>query len=363
MSAAPAAHRRSRTTSAATTGNSRLEGRRPYRNLLLLWLVLAAAAVAVINAGMRIELGAGVTTGCVLALALLPLWLSTALRYRHFPWLLGLTVASVASGVWLTAASSSTYEVSWSLSVQNSALLAASVLGTGLILWLRPVLSEWQIGLLFGLGLLAEATTVPGLDNPWKYQWAMPVAVLALAGAQALHSRLLGVLALFGLVVVSAALDSRSLTGMFLVAGVVLTVQALPLTDRIRRMGAVRMIVLVGAVGAVAYWLFTRLALNGTLGLATQLRTEEQVLRAGSVLLGGRHEMAATAGLSLHRPMGFSTVPEPKPSGRCRNSPAVAAISGRPPSSTEPARSICSSVRSWVLSPSVPLRARRVNRE
>ena len=307
MSAAPAAHRRSRATSAATTGTGRLEGRRPYRNLVLLWLVLAAAAVAVINAGMRIELGAGVTTGCVLALALLPLWLSTALRYRHFPWLLGLTVASVASGVWLTAASSSTYEVSWSLSVQNSALLAASVLGTGLILWLRPVLSEWQIGLLFGLGLLAEATTVPGLDNPWKYQWAMPVAVLALAGAQALHSRLLGVLALFGLVVVSAALDSRSLTGMFLVAGVVLTVQALPLTDRIRRMGAVRMIVLVGAVGAVAYWLFTRLALNGTLGLATQLRTEEQVLRAGSVLLGGRPEMAATAGLFLHRPEGFGS--------------------------------------------------------
>jgi hypothetical protein len=94
---------------------------------------------------------------------------------------------------------------------------------------------------------------------------------------------------------------------MFLVAGVVLTVQALPLTDRIRRMGAVRMILLVGAVGAVAYWLFTRLALNGTLGLATQLRTEEQVLRAGSVLLGGRPEMAATAGLFLHRPEGFGS--------------------------------------------------------
>ena len=72
-------------------------------------------------------------------------------------------------------------------------------------------------------------------------------------------------------------------------------------------MGAVRMILLVGAVGAVAYWLFTRLALNGTLGLATQLRTEEQVLRAGSVLLGGRPEMAATAGLFLHRPEGFGS--------------------------------------------------------
>ena len=125
MSAAPAAHRRSRTTSAATTGNSRLEGRRPYRNLLLLWLVLAAAAVAVINAGMRIELGAGVTTGCVLALALLPLWLSTALRYRHFPWLLGLTVASVASGVWLTAASSSTIATKASYSAAASSRAAS----------------------------------------------------------------------------------------------------------------------------------------------------------------------------------------------------------------------------------------------
>lgn len=279
--------------------------RRGYWNLVLLWLGFVAAAVAVVNAGMRIEVGAGVTTGCVLALALLPLWLSTAARYRHYPALCGLTAASVASGLWLTAASSSTYEVSWSLAVQNSALLAGTVLAAGVILWVRPVLSDWQIGLLYGAGLLAEATTIPGLDNPWKYQWGMPLAVLALAGAQAVHSRLLGILVLLGFVVASAAFDSRSLTGMFLVAAMILVLQALPLPDRLRHLGAGRVVLLMLALGSAAYFLFTRLALSGALGLSTQMRTQEQALRAGSVLLGGRPEMGATAGLFLHRPEGF----------------------------------------------------------
>ena len=305
----PAAARRPRRVRPAP------EARRRDWNAALAWLGFVAAVVALVSAGMRIELGAGVTTGCVLALALVPLWWSTAARYRHYPWIFGLTVASVASGIWLTAASAATYEVSWSLATQNSALLAGAVLGAGLILWVRPVLGEWQIGLLFGTGLLLEATTVPGLDNPWKFQWAVPLAVLGLAGAQALRSRLLGVSVLLVLTVVSAALDSRSLTGMFLVAAVVLAVQALPLTERVRRIGAGRMILLVGAVGAVAYSLFTRLALSGTLGLSTQLRTEEQMLRAGSVLLGGRPEMAATAGLFLHRPEGFGAGTVLDPSG------------------------------------------------
>lgn len=279
--------------------------RREYWNLVLLWLVFAVAAVTVVNTGMRIEVGAGVTTGCVLALALLPLWLSTALRYRHYPALLGLTAVSVTSGLWLTAASATAYEVSWSLAIQNSALLAGTVLTAGVVLWVRPVLSEWQIGLLFGAGLLLEATTIPGLDNPWKYQWGMPLAVLALAVAQAMRSRLLGILVLLGFVAASAFLDSRSLTGMFLVAAMILVLQALPLPRRLRHLGAGRVILLMLALGASAYVLFTRLALSGALGLSTQMRTQEQELRAGSVLLGGRPEMGATAGLFLHRPEGF----------------------------------------------------------
>ncbi|MFI7484304.1 hypothetical protein ACH9EU_18040 [Kocuria sp. M1R5S2] len=279
--------------------------RRRYANLVLRWLLLAVAVVAVLNAGLRVEVGAGVTTGHVLGLALLPLWMATAARYRHVPALLLLTAAAVLTGVWLTAASAGAYEVSASMTVQNAALLAGIVTGAGLILWLRPVLSEWQIGLVYGLGLLAEATTIPGLDNPWKYQWGMPLAVLALAAVQALNSRLAGVLTLLAFVVASALQDSRSLTGMFLVAALVLALQALPLPRRLRHLGAGRVVLLVGVLGLAAYELFTRLALSGVLGLSTQLRTQEQALRAGSVLLGGRPEMGATAGLFLHRPEGF----------------------------------------------------------
>jgi hypothetical protein len=280
-------------------------GRRRYGNFVLRWLVLAVAVVAVLNAGLRVEIAGGVTTGHALGLVLLPLWLGTAARYRLFPGILGLTVAALVAGVWLTAASAGAYETSPSLVLQNCALLAGIVLTAGLVLWARPALSEWQIGLIFGLGLLAEAVTIPGLDNPWKYQWGMPLAVLALSAAQALNSRLTGILVLLLLVGASAVQDSRSLTGMFLVSALILVVQAIPMPDRLRRLGAGRGLLLVGALGLVAYEVFTRLALSGVLGPTTQLRTEEQMLRAGSVLLGGRPEMGATAGLFLHRPEGF----------------------------------------------------------
>ena len=282
---------------------------------MLIWPALAVAAVAVVNGGMRVEIGSGVNTGHVLAIVLLPFWLPTAGRYRHYLWILVLLAVSLVSGVWLSGVSAATYEVSSSLTIQNSALLAGIVLTAGVILWVRPVLSEWQIGMLFGLGLLLEATTVPGLDNPWKYQWGMPVAVLALSAVQAVHSRFLGILVLLALTAYSATHDSRSMTGMFLVAALLLVVQALPLPSRVRDLGAGRIIVLMAVLGLAAYWLFVRLALSGALGLSTRLRTEEQALRAGSVLLGGRPEMGATAGLFLHRPEGFGAGTNLDPTG------------------------------------------------
>jgi hypothetical protein len=274
-------------------------------NLVLVWVAFVIAAVGVINTGLRIEVVAGLFTGPALALMTLPFWLSSAGLHRYFVPIIALTIVAILSGVVLTVASAPTYEVISSSMNGNSSLLAGIVLSAGLLLWVRPVMAEWQIGMLFGLGLLVEATTLSAFDNSWKYQWALPATVLALSAAQALRRRAWSFLALVALMGISIANDFRSLTGVLLLGTLILGIQALPLPAGVRGMGPGRLVLLMSVIGLSAYWLFTRLALNGVLGLDTQLRTQEQALRAGSVLLGGRPEMGATAGLFLHRPEGF----------------------------------------------------------
>ncbi|WP_424348223.1 hypothetical protein [Kocuria sp. CH-021] len=289
--------------------------RRHDWNPVLLGLALLVAALAVMNVAMRFQITAGVTTGYALAIVTMPLWLATAARYRYYPTVLVLAVVSVATGLFLTLASSVTHEVLWSRAVANSALLGGSVLAAGVILWTRPVLAEWQIGMLLGAGLLLRAAAAPAASNPWKSEWAVPVIVLVLAVTQAARSRVLGILALVTLSAISAVNDSRSLAGMLLMTAVILSIQLLPLPDRFMRIGTGRALLFASALGYVIYWIFTRLALNGAFGAHTQLRSEEQVLRAGSLILGARPEIAATAGLFRHEPAGFGSGTVLNPSG------------------------------------------------
>lgn len=278
-------------------------------NDVLAGLVLMVAVVGVVLAGMRIEIGGGITVGYAIAMAALPLWFATAARYRYFLPICVLTVAAAATGAWLTAAHAGAYEIIRSGVNVNTALLGGTVVTAGLLLWLRPVLPEWQIAALFGLGLLAVAATAAeplnGSQNPWKQHWSLPVTVLVLAGAQAVRSRLLAVLGLVALAAVSVANDSRSMTALLAMTAAVVVYQSMPVSAV--RLTATRLVVLLVVVGTATYWAFSELALSGTLGLSTRLRTEEQLLRSGSVLLGGRPEIAATVGLFERWPLGFGS--------------------------------------------------------
>lgn len=59
------------------------------------------------------------------------------------------------------------------------------------------------------------------------------------------------------------------------------------------------------ALGAGVYFLGSTLLVDGFLGQAAQQRSVQQIDQAGSLLLGGRPELAATWALIQDRPFGF----------------------------------------------------------
>jgi hypothetical protein len=72
-------------------------------------------------------------------------------------------------------------------------------------------------------------------------------------------------------------------------------------------------VVFVFVLGYGAYRALTGAALVGYLGQATQERTELQISRAGSLILGGRPEGAASYALLKERPLGYGLGIAPSP--------------------------------------------------
>ena len=70
---------------------------------------------------------------------------------------------------------------------------------------------------------------------------------------------------------------------------------------------------LIGGVAAATYFLATSLLVNGYLGTDAQVRTVEQIQTSGSLLLGGRPELAATIALMEHHPSGYGVGVIPTP--------------------------------------------------
>ncbi|MFF2772912.1 hypothetical protein ACFVUP_38015, partial [Streptomyces bacillaris] len=60
-------------------------------------------------------------------------------------------------------------------------------------------------------------------------------------------------------------------------------------------------------VSAIAYNVGQSLIVDGALGQATQQRTITQIDTSGSLILGGRPELAATTALMQHYPFGFGS--------------------------------------------------------
>ncbi|WP_147305858.1 hypothetical protein [Subtercola boreus] len=271
---------------------------------------LAIGALVLI--GARISLPQGIEVGHVAALVLLPVWLPVVRRYRWGWALFGTGVLAALSGIWLTFFNAGDHSTDGSLLTSTTVLLVGALLAIGVVLWARRVLPESSVTLWFGVGLLLAVNPGSPLypSNPWKFGFAVPVAIIALSLAHKSGRRWLQLLVLGALTVASGLNDSRSAFAILLLAAIIVAFQVIP-KGKNRSLSAVRMVLGLGGLTAVVYNLGQALILDGYLGASTQARTLQQVETSGSLILGGRPELAATWALFRHQWWGFGsgTVP------------------------------------------------------
>ncbi|WP_396126260.1 hypothetical protein [Cellulomonas sp. NS3] len=276
------------------------------------------AVVALLLTGLRIRLGQELVPGILVAVALLPVWLPALRRFAGARLVVGLGALALLNGVWLGVWSSADHTVSQGLATGASLLLLGILGGIGVVLWARTVLPDAWVGIWLGLGALASELARPAGwgGNPWKFALAVPVSIVVLSAVRLSRRRFVDVVALVVLALFSATQDSRSAFAIYLVAAALLLWQTVPAAAAgegrsWRRRG--RILLVMGAVVAATYNLGVALVLDGHLGESAQQRTLAQVRTSGSLLLGGRPELAATAALMRERPLGFGpgTLPSP----------------------------------------------------
>lgn len=271
------------------------------------------AAVAVVSLGVRYTLPQGLQVGYVVALVLLPVWWGALRRVRWGVPLVAVGLAAAVAGGWLAAANAGDHVVSASSAVPMTITLVGTLLGVGLLVWGKQVLGLDRVVLWYGVGLALAFTPATTLfaTNPWKFGFALPVTVVVLALAARL-GRPWELGALATLTVVAALNDFRSAFGLLLLATLLVFAQMVLARSR-RRVSPVGVLVGLAALGASVFQLGQALILDGYLGAETQARSAEQLRASGSLILGGRPELAATFALMREHPWGFGVGSVPTP--------------------------------------------------
>ncbi|KQS17212.1 hypothetical protein [Frigoribacterium sp. Leaf186] len=286
--------------------------RRTGRGDARTWVrVLAAASLVVL--GARLTLPQGLQAGFVVAAVLSPVWWGALRRHRWGVPFMSLGLAATAAGIWLGVANTSDHELSSSAALPMTVILLGTLLSVGLFLWAQEALTPERAVLWFGIGLALGFTPDTPLfaSNPWKFGFALPVTVIALALA-ARFGRRWELAVLVALTIVAALSDFRSAFGLLLLAALLVFAQVAIVRPH-RRPSPVAVLVGLGALGVVVFQLGQALILDGYLGLATQTRSIEQLRGSGSLILGGRPELAATGALMQHHPWGFGAGSVPTP--------------------------------------------------
>jgi hypothetical protein len=267
---------------------------------------LAAVVIAVI--AMRIELPQQLTVGYVAAAMLVPLWFPVLRRYWGARSLLALGLLALVSGIWLTELAKSTHATSLGQTISISIGLVGLLCAVAFVLWARTVLPDAKVALFYGVGLFFGAPTTGSqlLLNPWRFGFAAAVTVTLLAIALQTGRRWVELVAALALTVVSAFTDARSSFAILLLTAILIAWQMRPARPG-RGKSALRVILALITLAVVVYNVGQALILDGYLGEATQQRSLAQIDTSGSLILGGRPELAATLSLIQHRPWGYGS--------------------------------------------------------
>lgn len=267
-------------------------------------LVAIGATVAL---GLRVDITYGITLGSLLALALTPVWLPSLLGRRPGRVLTVLVILAVVSGAVLTSFSAADHTVLTNVLLTRSVVLVGLLASVGTLLWAASLTSVRVIAMLYATGMvLGIPFNVSADPNLWRFTLAIPVCVflLALTSMQRrLWPQLLALLVLAG---VSVLNDSRSNSAMLLLAAVALVLQRVSSASTARRRG-IGSVVSLAVAALLIFNLAQAAILEGYFGEVTQQRTQAQIEQSGSLLLGGRPEIAASQALVALHPLGLGT--------------------------------------------------------
>lgn len=256
---------------------------------------------------MRVDLQFALTAGGAAAVALSPLWFGSALRSRWIRVIGGLTIIAALSGAVLTMVSSVDHtQLSYDLASRTVAIVQLAAV-VGFLVWAHRVTSLAKTSVAFAVGLAASIPLHVSDDpNFWRFTLSIPLGVLVLTLCS-LTDRLMLTLSVIGaLAVVGLLNDSRSNSAFLLLTAVVLIWQRLSVVGSRRARGWGGVISLAAAGAAIAMLLQAAI-LEGYFGEVTQARTAEQIERGGSVVVGGRPEIAASVALIARYPWGLGS--------------------------------------------------------
>ncbi|MBO0922206.1 hypothetical protein J1G42_15390 [Cellulomonas sp. zg-ZUI222] len=267
----------------------------------------ATAVVACVCVGFWTQLAVGLTLGLLVAVLLTPVWLPVWWRYRTGRLLLGLAVAAVLCGAYLTLAGAGTRAPDPYGARLTASGVAVVVTSAGVLVWAHRVLAPRTVVVLYGAGMLASALPrAAGSTDPWKYELSVPVTVLVLGACLTVSSVLVQVVAVLALAAVSAANDARSGASLLVVTAAVLVWQ--------RAAGALaprstvtRTVVQLALLGVIAAFSIQAMLVEGVFGESARARTQAQIDTSGFVLAGARPEMGATAALLGAQPWGYGS--------------------------------------------------------
>lgn len=264
------------------------------------------AAVVLVVLGYRYNLPFGLTAGYIAALALLPVWIRIPAARRSGVLVYALGALTAISGVLLAVHTSQDHAVSINSALISLMLLVGILAGAGVLLWARTLMrTGWAVA-FFGLGMLLSIS--PGsatfVTNAWKFEIGPAATVIALGLATLAEQRWTEAVALILLCATSALNDSRSAFAILMLTLLAVAWQSRPRSANGRTSAAATVVAIV-AMGYVVFAFGQALILDGYLGEDTQERSLRQVETSGSILLGSRPELGATAGLMADRVIGF----------------------------------------------------------
>jgi hypothetical protein len=264
------------------------------------------AVVGVLMVGANMQIKYGVTLGLLPVILLLPVWVSTIRNYRGASGLVVLAGVAVVAGTILALLAKGDHSVTARAMFAAALTVITAVGAIGVLLWACAVFRVDTVAILWAAGLAVShlADHSGWAANPWKYGFALPASVAAVAWAGRLRSMWPAIIVISAAGVTSLVSDYRSFAGYCLIAVLVLIWQGAARSPRVK-IHKLAPLLMLAAVGLAVYFVLVNLVISGYFGAHLQERSVAQVNASGSILIGGRPEWAATVQLMGERPQGF----------------------------------------------------------